>query len=59
MTENAPTQPSGTPEDDEGSMPAQATPPIGDDAESGQTQVPAPDDETGIPPDEEMNRESE
>ena len=57
MSEN-PAQPSQTPEEgDEGSRPAQATPPIGDDAEAGQTQVPAPDDETGIPPDEEMNRD--
>ncbi len=53
-----PTQPSQTPDEgEEGSPPAQATPPIGDDAESGQTQVPAPAEEVGIPPDEEMNRE--
>ena len=57
MSEN-PTQPSQTPEEgDEGSRPAQATPPIGDDAETGQTQTPAPADDTGVPPDEEMNRE--
>ena len=57
MTED-PTRPSQPAhKGDEGSRPAQATPPIGDDAESGQTQAPAPDDETGIPPDEEMNSE--
>jgi hypothetical protein len=35
---------------------AKATPPIGDDAEKEQTAVPAPDDEVGAPPDDEMNR---
>lgn len=34
--------------------PAQGTPPIGDDAEKGQTQTPAPQDDVGVPDDEEM-----
>jgi hypothetical protein len=59
MSENPTRPPQPAHEDDEGSRPAQATPPIGEDAEAGQTQVPAPDDETGVPPDEEMNREQE
>jgi len=36
--------------------PARGTPPIADDAEHGQTAVPAADDDVGVPPDEEMNR---
>lgn len=40
----------------EGRRNANATPPIGDDAKHEQTAVPAPDDEVGVPPDEEMGR---
>jgi hypothetical protein len=40
----------------EGERAAQASPPIGQDAEPGQTQVPAPEDDAGVPPDEEKNR---
>ncbi len=55
-----PAEPTEIPsEGDEGSRPAQATPPIGDDAAHGQTQTPAPADDTGVPPDEEMNRDDE
>jgi hypothetical protein len=43
---------------DEGERSAGVTPPIGDDAEDGQTQAPAPPDDTGVPPDDEMNEES-
>lgn len=31
-------------------------PDIGDDAEHGQTAVPAAEDDVGVPPDDEMNR---
>jgi hypothetical protein len=41
---------------DEGRRAAAASPPIADDAEAGQDQAPAPDDDVGVPPDEEMNR---
>ncbi len=35
---------------EEGTNPAQATPPIGDsDQHQGQTQVPAPEDDVGVP----------
>ena len=42
---------------DEGARNAQVTPPIADDAEHGQTQAPAPDDDVGVPSDEEIGRE--
>ena len=32
-------------------------PPIADDANQGQTQVPAEPDDVGVPPDEEISRE--
>ena len=35
----------------EGEGAASATPPIGEEGEPGQTQVPAPDDDTGVPED--------
>ena len=35
---------------------AKATPPIGEDAADEETTAPAPADEAGIPPDDEMNR---
>jgi hypothetical protein len=41
---------------DEGRRAAGVTPPIGEDAERGQTSAPAPEDDVGVPPDEEMNR---
>jgi hypothetical protein len=41
----------------EGSRTAQTTPPIGDDAKKGQTQSPAPPDDAGVPPDEELGRD--
>jgi hypothetical protein len=44
---------------DEGARSAQSTPPIADDAQHGQTQAPAPADDAGVPPDEEMGREEE
>jgi hypothetical protein len=44
---------------DEGRRAAGASPPIADDAEAGQTQAPALDDDVGVPPDEEMNREED
>jgi hypothetical protein len=37
----------------EGSGAAAATPEIGEDGEIGQTQVPAPDDDPGVPEEEE------
>jgi DNA replication initiation complex subunit (GINS family) len=45
--------------DDEDTNPAKGTPPV-DQSEGveGQTQTGAPGDEAGVPPDEEMNRES-
>jgi hypothetical protein len=39
---------------DEGQRSSQVTPPIADDAEHGQTQTPAPPDDVGVPPDEEI-----
>jgi hypothetical protein len=36
---------------------AKVSPKIADDAKKGQTQVPAPEDEVGVPRDEEMNRD--
>jgi hypothetical protein len=41
---------------DEGDRAADVTPPIGDDAEREQTQVPAAEDDVGVPPDEEMEQ---
>lgn len=42
---------------DEGERAAQVTPPIGEDAEPGQTQAPAPPGDAGVPSDEEIARE--
>lgn len=39
------------------SDPERATPTIGEDAEKEQTQHPAPDDDVGVPPDEEIAEE--
>jgi hypothetical protein len=44
---------------DEGRRAAQTTPPIGEDAERGQTASPAPPDDVGVPSDEEIAREEE
>jgi hypothetical protein len=44
---------------DEGRRAAGASPPIADDAVPGQTQTPAPADDVGVPPDEEMGRPDE
>jgi hypothetical protein len=38
----------------EGQRTAGATPPIGEDAEPGQTQTPAPEDDVGVPADDDM-----
>jgi hypothetical protein len=46
-------------EGDEGARSAAATPPIGEDAQPGQTASPAPPDDVGVPPDEEMNQPDE
>ena len=46
-------------EGDEGVRSARTTPPIGEDAEPGQTQVPAPADDVGVPSDEEIAREEQ
>jgi hypothetical protein len=43
----------------EGARSAAVTPPIGDDAEQGQTQAPAPRDDVGVPSDEQIAREEE
>jgi hypothetical protein len=43
----------------EGRRNAETTPPIGQDAEPGQTTTPPPEGEVGVPPDEEMNRPEE
>ena len=40
---------------DEGRRAADASPPIADDAEHGQTQAPAEPGDVGVPPDEELN----
>jgi len=45
--------------EDEGRRAAAASPPIADDAVPGQTQTPAPADDVGVPPDDEMNRPDE
>jgi hypothetical protein len=42
--------------DDAGRRAAEVTPPVGDDAEQGQTTSPAEPGDVGVPPDEEMNR---
>jgi hypothetical protein len=42
---------------DEGERTAQTTPRIGDDAVHGHTQAPAPNDDVGVPSDEEIARE--
>jgi hypothetical protein len=44
---------------DEGRRSASATPPIADDAEHDQTQVPSPDDDVGVPPLDERPEEEE
>jgi hypothetical protein len=41
----------------DGERAAQASPPIADDANPGQTAHPAPDDDVGVPPDEELAHE--
>jgi len=41
-------------EGDEGRRAAEHTPPIGDESVPGQTQHDAPDDDVGVPPDDEM-----
>ena len=41
----------------ESTNPAQATPPIGDEGEPGQTAVPAPDDDVGVPAEDELSEE--
>jgi hypothetical protein len=43
----------------EGARSADVTPRIGDDAEQGQTQSPAPPGDVGVPSDEELAREDE
>jgi hypothetical protein len=43
----------------EGQRAAGVTPPIADDAEAGQTASPAPPDDVGVPPDEELAQEEE
>jgi hypothetical protein len=40
---------------DEGRRAAGVTPPIGDDAEAGQTSSPSEPGDVGVPPDEEMD----
>jgi len=40
---------------DEGRRAAEASPPIADDAEPDQTTTPAPEDDVGVPDDEEMS----
>jgi hypothetical protein len=41
----------------EGSRAAKVTPPIADDAQKGKTQSPAPPDDVGVPPDDELSRD--
>jgi hypothetical protein len=43
----------------EGERNVETAPPIGQDAEAGQTTTPAPANEVGVPSDEEMAREEE
>jgi hypothetical protein len=45
--------------EDEGRRAAAASPPIADDAEAGQTQTPAPADDAGVPPDDELGQSAE
>lgn len=42
----------------EGARNAESTPKLGDATKPGQTGVPAPDDDVGVPPDAEMNRDT-
>ena len=42
---------------DEGERAAQASPPLSDESNPGQTQHPAEEEDVGVPPDEEMERE--
>ncbi|MDQ3631711.1 MAG: hypothetical protein M3417_10680 [Actinomycetota bacterium] len=51
-------EPMKGPERDQGTNPAEATPPIGHDSVEGQTQTPAADDDVGVPPDAQMNRDT-
>jgi hypothetical protein len=44
---------------EEGRRTAQTSPPISQDANPGQTSHPAPEDDVGVPPDEELAREEE
>jgi hypothetical protein len=50
---------SGDPERGHESDPARATPPIGEDAEKEQTAHTAPDDDVGVPSDEEVSKDEE
>jgi hypothetical protein len=43
----------------EGRRNVEATPPVGQDAVPGQTAAPAPEDDVGVPSDEEIAREEE
>jgi hypothetical protein len=43
----------------EGRRTTQTSPPIGQDAEPGQTSSPAPPDDVGVPSDEEISREEQ
>ena len=45
--------------EDEGRRAAAASPPIAHDAQPGQTQAPAPADDVGVPPDEELEQPDE
>lgn len=44
---------------DEGRRSEQVTPPVGDDAEAGQTTSPAEPGDVGVPPDDEMEQPEE
>jgi hypothetical protein len=57
--ENAGVDDDVTGPDDAGRRAADVTPPIGQDAEPGQTTSPAEPGDVGVPPDEEMNRPDE
>jgi hypothetical protein len=46
-------------EGDEGRRAADASPPIADDTEAGQTQSPAPADDVGVPTHEEVDQPDE
>jgi hypothetical protein len=41
---------------DEGDRARKASPPLADESNQGETQRPAPGDDVGVPPDEEMER---